>query len=509
MPPNEPAAGARARLRGVRSQLLLLLLPCVAVVMGFDSWSNYHALKATLESSYDEALLEPILTLAGSVLPAPGAGFVVAPGFATGALQGQGIRLHVGLVPLGPQEDKGAGAEQTLLGPPDIPAPPPEARARTVLPAGAGAGASQLTLYNATYLDAPVRIALLQRDVRDAAGRRYLLRAQAVESTARRDSVLSAALRRALWQDARRLALTVVVVWLGIARSLRPLRRLQASVMARDIDDLRPLDASGVPVEVLPLVEAVNHHLARERELVASQRRFLADVAHQVRTPLAIMMTQAGYALREPDPARVHETLRAIVGQLDRSRRLSNQLLSLADAGRPADSARARERTDLAALAQELVLEYLPLAREKDQDLGWSEPPIPHAQRTSGAGPVWVAAPAVELHEALANLVHNAIRHTPSGGAITLSAFSVGAVAIAQVSDDGPGIAPERREQVFERFHTTAGTTGAGLGLAIARAYARRNGGTIVLRDGGHPAGPARPGVCASLELPLAAAPEG
>lgn len=503
MPLGEAKRGRRwPWLQGVRSQLLLLLLPCVAIVMGLDSWADYRALKATLESSYDEALLEPILTLAGSVLPAPNAGFIVAPGFATEALQGQRIQLHVGLTPLAPEADAPAD-EQTLLGPADIPAPPPGATAHPVPIAGHDPSASRLTLYNAAYRDAPVRVALLQREVRDATGRRYLMRAHAVESTARRDSVLNAALKRVLWQDARRLLLTVVVVWLGVAHSMWPLRRLQASVLGRDVEDLRPLDAADLPREVMPLVDAVNHHLAREREMLASQHRFIADVSHQLRTPLAIIMTQAGYALREPDPARVQETLRAIVGQLDRSRRLSNQLLSLANAERPVDSARAEERTDLAALAQELVLEYLPLAREKNQDLGWSELSAPGQHGGAGSGPVWVAAPSIELHEALANLVHNAIRNTPPGGSITLSAFASGEQAIAQVSDDGPGIAPERRERVFDRFHTTAGADGAGLGLAIARAYARRSGGNIVLRDGDHPAGPDRPGVCATLELPL------
>jgi two-component system sensor histidine kinase TctE len=485
----------RPRMRGVRSQLLTLLLPCVAVLLGLDSFSDYRALKATLESSYDEALLEPVFTLAGSVVPGPRSGFVLAPGFAAEALQGPRIQLHVAVRPL-PAGGELPATEDTLLGPTDVPPPPPDAQPRSVPGASTGVPASQLTLYNARYRDAPVRIALLQREVRDASGHPFLLRAQAIEPAAQRDRVLDAALRRELVQDARMLALTIILVWLGIAWSLRPLRRLEASVLAREADDLRPLDPQGVPGEVLPLVEAINHHLGRERAMLANQQQFLADASHQLRTPLAIMMTQAGYALRESDASRIRETLRAIVTQLGRSRRLSNQLLSLAEADRPTDGAERVDRSDIAAVAQDLVLEYLPLAREKDLDLGWSE--------ATSASQLWVLAPEPEVHEVLANLLHNAIRNTPGGGSITVSAFVSEGRAVAQVCDDGPGIAPERRERVFERFHTTAGDEGAGLGLAIARGFARRNGGDIVLRDGERPAGPGRPGLCARLEIPLA-----
>lgn len=498
-PPSDrvPAAALRRpRMRGVRSQLLLLLLPCVSVLLVLDSFSDYRALKNTLESSYDAALLEPVFTLAGSVLPGPQGGFKLSPGFALEALQGARIQLHAAVRPLPPGGDDGPASEDTLLGPTDIPPPPPDAQARAVPAGRGGPPASRLTLYNARYRGASVRIALLQREVRDRAGHPWLLRAHAIEPAAQRDRVLDAALRRELVQDARMLALTIILVWLGIAWSLRPLRRLEASVLARDADDLRPLDAHGVPGEVQPLVDAVNHHLGRERAMLANQQQFLADASHQLRTPLAIMMTQAGYALRESDVPRIRETLRAIVTQLGRSRRLSNQLLSLAEADRPSDGGRPSERTDLAAVAQELVLEYLPLAREREQDLGWSE--------ATSASDLWVRAPEAELHEALANLVHNAIRNTPEGGSVTVSAFVEAGRAVAQVCDDGPGIAPERRERVFERFHTTAGDEGAGLGLAIARAFARRNGGDIVLRDGERPAGPARPGLCARLEIPLA-----
>jgi two-component system sensor histidine kinase TctE len=207
-----------------------------------------------------------------------------------------------------------------------------------------------------------------------------------------------------------------------------------------------------------------------------------------LRTPLAIMLMQAGVALREKDPAQQQQSLRAIVAQLARSRRLCEQLLSLAHASGDAAPVDAAAIVDLNAIAREVVLQYLTLAHEKDQDLGWIDaregldPPADDAP----AVPVHASGP--ELHEVLSNLVHNAIVHTPAGGRITVQVGVDGDAAVAEVRDDGPGIPPARRDSAFDRFRQAAhdpgtGARGAGLGLAIARAYARRNGGDVVLAD--------------------------
>jgi two-component system sensor histidine kinase TctE len=526
MHPTPDRVPGRRRWLGIRAQLLALILPGVALMLAIDSWSDHHARTSTLESAYDEALLEPLSVLDDSVHIDANGEVVLATPFAVQAmfesLRAHHKHLHVGLSPL----DTGAGtppAERTLMGVSDLPAPPPDAELTPPPPSFGGADGGHIAFYTAAYHGYPVRVATLRRELMDAAGRRYRLQVRAAESTDRRADARQASLRREFQQDLRMLAVTALLVWLGIAWALRPLKRLRASLRERPTHDLQPLDASGVPYEVAPLVDAVNIHIADHRQMLAEQGRFLADASHQLRTPLAIMMTQAGYALRERDPHLLRETLRAIISELDRSRRLTDQLLAMAHASRAADDAEPPPRVDLNAVAREVVLQYLPLAHVKNQDLGWVD--IRGEDIPDGADPGTPAAPvraqAAELHEALANLLHNAIRHTPAGGSITVAVRIEGDVALAEVADGGPGIAPERREAVFERFGRgnaadaadTAGMAGgAGLGLAIARAYARRNGGDIELADfAANSAGAVSrtTGLRAILRLPLASDRQG
>ncbi|HXD40457.1 MAG TPA: sensor histidine kinase [Ramlibacter sp.] len=489
----------------------------MALLLAVDSWSDYHALARTIESAYDEALLEPLSALDDSVhFNADGRIDLSIPLAVQAIFESVDAphkHLHVGLIPMD-ESDERYLKERTLIGVTDLPAPPPGGR---VDAAGASPGAAPgagIRFYDAIYRGSPVRVGALQHQLQDASGRQYMVRVQMAQNTDPRDKVQRAYLQRELWQDGRMLAAMVLLVWLGIAWALQPLKRLRASLRKRPAHNLQPLDPSDVPYEVVPLVEAVNHHIADHRHLLAEQGRFLADASHQLRTPLAIMMTQAGYALREHDPEVLRETLRAIVTQLGRSRRLSDQLLAMADAARPGDDTEPAPLIDLNSVAREVVLQYLPLAHERNQDLGWIDvhgEDVQEAADVAGlAAPV--RAQAAELHEALANLLHNAIRHTRPGGNITVGVRVEGDAMVAEVCDEGPGIAPHLREAVFERFRRgkapeAEGTGGAGLGLAIARAYARRNGGDIELAD--RAPGGGAPGLCARLRLPRAAGDEG
>ncbi len=480
----------KPRRFGLRTRLLALLLPGLIALLALDSWNDYRALTDTVTAAWDESLLEPVHALANSIVVGADGSVQVHEGFSVeamfGATSARYKQLHVGVAP-GRAIDP-AAAERTLLGASDLPAPPPSETGKAIF-------------YDAVYRQQPLRIAAMRQTVHDNdAHVAWQVLIQAAESTSLRDRALSDSLRQGLWRDTRMLLVVTLLVWLGIAWTLRPLERLRDSLRARRPDDLQPLDAGGVPQEVVPLVEAVNHHIESHRRMLADHARFLADASHQLRTPLAILSIQAGYAVRETDPARMRESLDAIVVQLARTRRLSEQLLAFAHAthedGNPSNPA----HLDLGAVARAVVLQYLPLAREKQQDLGWMEEP----EDTVAPRQVMVKADEAELHEVLSNLVHNAIKYTPVGGTITVSARCDGASAVAEVSDNGPGIAPERRAQVFERFQRDAGTAaeatrGAGLGLAIARGYARRQGGEIELAD---PA--VASGLRAILRLPLA-----
>lgn len=514
MPDRSPEA-PRPRRLGIRAQLLALLLPGMAALLAFDSWTDYHDSVSEMTRAYDQALVEPVVALDESVaVGSDGAIALVQPFAVVSMFEATDARmkfLHVGTVPL---DGSGipAEAERSLLGPTDLPARSGDAAVASV---DDGRGGT-IMLYDAQYRGQPVRMAEVRRTVRDGSGRANAVRVQAAEATGWREQARREILRRELIEDGRMLLVMVIVVWVGLAWTLRPLERLRDMLRQRSPPQLEPLDASGVPGEVVPLVEAVNHHIADHRRVLDTQAQFLADASHQLRTPLAIMMAQAGYALREHDPDKTHETLQAIMDQLSRSRRLAEQLLAMAHASRGEEPWEPAAVIDLNAVAREVVLQYLSVAHEMNQDLGFVDARGDDAdhgdEQGAGLPAVPVRAEAAELHEALANLLHNAIRHTPAGGTITVAVRAHDGRAVAEVRDSGPGLSPDQYESVFRRFHrdseapgTRSGArrSGAGLGLTIARAYARRNGGDITFaegeprKDGGH-------GLAARLELPLA-----
>jgi len=504
----------RRRL-GIRLLLLALLLPGIIALLALDTWNDYRAISRVVVEAYDRVLVEPVQALNDSVsLDASGqlhveAAFSVQAMFESTHARHQ--QLHVGYTRMAMRDGKTAanGTEETLIGNPDLPPPPPAADDTPIF-------------YDAVYQGYPVRIAALWHTVQLTPDTGYRVLSQAAEGTAAREQALADSWHQALRNDARVVLLIVVLVWLGVAISLRPLERVRRSLAARAPGDLEPLDLRGVPHEIAPLVEAVNLHMASQSRLLAAQSRFLADASHQLRTPLAIMMTQAGYALRERDPAQMRETLRAIIDQLARARRLSEQLLSLAHANDAAPaSGGAPPVADLNAVARDVVLQYLPLAHEKNQDLGFvdvrgdavADDTDGERDDSDGKAPpsafaAPVAADAAEVHEALSNLVHNAIKYTPVNGRITVAVRLAAGHAEAEVCDTGPGIPASRRAAVFERFTRHAegagaqasNSRGAGLGLAIAHAYARRNGGEIVLGDAPAAEG-STGGLCATLRL--------
>jgi len=465
----------RLSRRSIRALLIALLLPGIVLLLIVDSWNDYETLAEVTKEAYDNGLVEPARVLESSVDidAVTGDARLSAPLYGQAMLESRaGLRKYFGVEifdkPRRRLEALTRQQGKLIAGVADLPRPDAD-----------GIFTGQPYFYDAVYRNDPVRVVVLSRDIyRSGAYKQVVV--MVAESMGRRDEVENLARRKEVTRDLRMLALVAILVWLGVAWAMSPLSRLRAEVLARSDDDLTPLDAKRVPAEVVPLVDAVNHHIERHRKVLDEQARFLADASHQLRTPMAIMLTQAQYALREKDPAHAREGLTAVVAQLRRTRRLTEQLLSLAHASQ--HEVLPQDRHDMRLLARQVVLQYWPLAREKQQDLGLDETGDDNT-------PVWVAVSDVEVHEALSNLVHNAIHYAPVGATITVSVKTTPAWIELAVVDNGPGVAVDMRERVFDRFERadaigSAEAGGSGLGLAIARAYARRNRGDIVLRDG-------------------------
>jgi two-component system sensor histidine kinase TctE len=269
------------------------------------------------------------------------------------------------------------------------------------------------------------------------------------------------------------IPLAVMLVWFGLSRGLRPLTRLRHTIETREPADLSPIATRRVPEELEPLVEAFNAMLERMKKNVEAQQRFVADAAHQMRTPLTGLKTQAQFAIRETDPEALRHALRQIATGVDRAGRLVNQLLTLArtEGGEPAQQ--RHEPLDLAYLIRDVVEDWVVQAIEKGIDLGYE---------AQGNG--MISGNAFLLRELAKNLVDNALRYTPAGGHVTCRVLGNPDTVILEVEDDGIGISEEQAELVFERFYRVddATTEGSGLGLAIVQEIAMQHGSRATLR---------------------------
>jgi two-component system, OmpR family, sensor histidine kinase TctE len=269
------------------------------------------------------------------------------------------------------------------------------------------------------------------------------------------------------------IPLAVMLVWFGLSRGLRPLTRLRKTIENRDPADLSPIATRRVPEELEPLVEAFNEMLERMKRNVEAQQRFVADAAHQMRTPLTGLKTQAQFAIRESDPESLRHALRQIAVGVDRAGRLVNQLLVLARAEGGDAAQQGHEPLDLTALIREVVEDWVMTALEKRIDLGFE-----------AEQPAMVSGNPVLLREMAKNLIDNALRYTPAGGHVTCRILSAGLITTFEVEDDGVGITEAQSEMVFERFYRVddASTEGSGLGLAIVREIAIQHDAVAMLR---------------------------
>lgn len=280
------------------------------------------------------------------------------------------------------------------------------------------------------------------------------------------------------------LPMAVLLVWLALVQAIKPLNQLEEHIRARKPDDMSPIDARVVPLEVAPLVYSVNDLLMRLKESIATQKRFLADAAHQLKTPLAGLRMQADLAQREGASAEeLKQSLRQIGRASVRATHSVNQLLALARA-ESSSATMPRHSCDLAELTMAVVRDCVPRAIENHIDLGY-EGTQPGAQGGQLAG-----NPTL-LKELIRNLVDNAINYTPSSldqpGVITARVLidSFGKTLVLQVEDSGPGVPEVERELIFQPFYRALGTEadGTGLGLPIVMEIAQQHNATVSLAD--------------------------
>jgi two-component system sensor histidine kinase TctE len=296
------------------------------------------------------------------------------------------------------------------------------------------------------------------------------------------------------------LPLAVLLVWLALVQAIKPLNELEERIRARKPDDLSPIEAEVVPLEVAPLVASVNDLLMRLKDSIATQKRFLADAAHQLKTPLAGLRMQADLAQREgANTEDLKHSLKQIGRSSVRATHTVNQLLALARA-EAGGAALSRLPCDMARLIMEVVQDSVPRAMEKHIDLGYEG-------AAPGAADVMLSGNPTLLKELVRNLVDNAINYTPSTevrpGIITARLLTdpFGQVLVLQVEDNGPGIPESERELVFQPFYRVLGTNvdGSGLGLPIVMEIAQQHAATVTIeeaRPGQQP-----PGACFSVRF--------
>jgi two-component system sensor histidine kinase TctE len=341
--------------------------------------------------------------------------------------------------------------------------------------------------------------------VRAQPGDRELMLVQVAESLGKRQRLANAIVRGVTLPLLVLLPLAAVLAWFALVQGLKPMEALQRRIRSRNAEDLSPIDEAEALQEVVPLVRAINELLARHQQMANSQRQFLADAAHQLKTPLAGLRTQAelaGRSLRagELNPQELERSFAQIALSSQRAANMVNQLLALA---RAEGAAMEREPVDLTELAREVSQDFVPQALAKRIDIGFEGP---ERSRLQVLGQRW------QLVELLRNLVDNALRYTPTGGEVTvrISEDLYGEVVVLEVEDNGPGIAPEARERVFQPFYRALGTgaEGSGLGLTIAGQIAERHGSRFELDDAKPRRGPdTLPGARFTLRLPAAPRP--
>jgi len=269
----------------------------------------------------------------------------------------------------------------------------------------------------------------------------------------------------------------MLVVWWVVSRSLAPVARVRTQVAARQADDLSPVSESGLPEEVRPLVHELNLLFERVRHAFEAQKHFVADAAHELRSPLAALKLQVQGLQRAQDEATREVAVGRLTAGIDRATRLVEQLLALARHEASAASGTAATPVDLAELARLAISDVVAAAQARRIDIGMDE----------ASAPATVTGHAEALRMLLRNLLDNAVKYTPEGGRVDLRIAADGDGTALIVEDSGPGLPAEERERVLDRFYRAGASqaSGSGLGLAIVKSIADLHGASVRLDASG------------------------
>jgi two-component system sensor histidine kinase TctE len=427
--------------RSLRAHLLRMLLPPIAAALALGAVISYFPTIEPATQAYDQALVDIGLALGSHVrVTQTEYRFELPPAVEQVLRTDRFDRIYYRVM-------SPAGLE--IAGDPGLPSPPSEAIA-----------------HNTVYDGNKVRVVSVH-----APCGRSTCTVLVAETMVKRERLARDLLLQSILPELLIAAATLLIVWFGVKRGLRPLARLSEEIKARSAGDLRPIDAAGAPEETRPLVGALNGLLDEVSAASRKQQRFLADAAHQLRTPLAGLQAHAELALAQPLPEPSRAQVERVHQATIRTGRLANQLLALA---RAEPGVRIRlAPLDLKSLVEGEADAWVHQALARDIDFGFE---LEAAQ---------IQGDAFLLREALANLVHNALEYSQRGARVTVRTGRRERAAFIEVEDDGPGIAPAERGRVLERFYRVPGTsgTGSGLGLAIVREIASSHGASIAITD--------------------------
>ena len=424
----------------IRRHLLIFLSGSLCVMILGATLVTYLVALRSANDAYDRSLLDPVVDIAANVRSDGSGVRVDLPQKAIEAL----VYDQLDTVIFQIRSERG----DIIHGAVELEPPPP-------IPTG------EHIFFDSTYRGAPIRVAALHST------NGFVI--QVGETLNKRNRLVREIVLAELVPTIVIGAAAIALAWFGVARGMRPLEHMRAELLGRSPRDLRPITNVTVPTEIAPVAEAFNGLLRDLRDASTLQQRFLANAAHQLRTPLAGLQMHLELLMRGELPQNVRGEIERMHSATVRASRLANQLLALAKAESAPDEARPLEVIDLKAIGDAAARDWFSTAIAHKIDLGFALERAP------------IEGDPVLIPELLDNLIDNALRYTPPGGAATVCTGVRDGAPYLSVEDSGPGIAATERSKVIERFYRVPGTSGdgSGLGLAIVKEIVDRHAGSL------------------------------